>query len=57
MDLQQQLASVRNTIHLLEAASRAVDNAEPALVAAVATTIAPRTSIVPEELFAVSVLK
>lgn len=36
MDLQQQLQAVKNTIRLLEAASRAVDNAEPALVAAVA---------------------
>lgn len=36
MDLQQQQAALKNTIRLLEAASRAVDNSEPALVAAVA---------------------
>lgn len=36
MDIFQQLASVKNTIRLLEAASKAVDNAEPALTAAVA---------------------
>lgn len=35
MDIFQQLENVKNTIRLLEAASKAVDNAEPALTAAV----------------------